>query len=522
MVKKICTTALIFIGLLTYLNAQKQPNILFVMSDDHTSQAISAYNHSLAEVFQTPNIDRLAEGGMLFNNCFVTNSICTPSRATIMTGQYSQNNGVYTLLDPLDVEHNNVAKMLQKNGYTTGVIGKWHLKSEPTGFDYYNVLSGQGRYKNPLLKEKGEWQKEGKPFVKCRGVKHKGYSTDVVGQLALDFLKEQNEDKSFMLMCHFKAPHRPWTPAERFENMFDGVTIPEPESLYEDHEPRSKWSTNTYNTISKDLKRMDLGVKSKEDTLKGDERTKWAYQLYMKRYLACCAAVDENVGKLLDYLEESGLDENTIVIYTGDQGFFLGEHGWFDKRLMMEETLKMPLLIKYPETVKANKVSDELVSNVDFAPTMLDYAGIDIPEAMDGKSMKRILSGKKDKQWRDAFYYRYWMHLADHGIPAHYGIRTDRYKLVFYYGQTLGMTGTDAKRIDVFNKDSGPIVPTTPEWELYDLKKDPQELSNEYGNPKYTKVISKLKQQLLELKKELNDTDDEYPVMMEIRDEYWN
>ncbi|TLX78147.1 sulfatase [Labilibacter sediminis] len=518
-----------FLGLLIVLfsfgfsvSSQEKPNILFIMSDDHTSQAISAYCHALSEIFQTPNIDRIADEGMLFNNCFVTNSICTPSRATILTGQYSQHNGVYTLKDPLVPEHNNIAKILQKEGYKTGVIGKWHLKSEPTGFDYYNVLSGQGRYKNPMLKEKGEWQKEGKPFVKCRGVKHKGYSTDVVGQLALDFLKEYNKKEPFMLMCHFKAPHRPWTPAKRFENMFDGVSIPEPASLYEDHSERSEWATQTYNTISRDLKRMDLGVKSKEDTLSGIERTRWAYQIYMKRYLACCAAVDENVGKLLDFLEESGLSQNTIVVYTGDQGFFLGEHGWFDKRLMMEETLKMPLLVKYPEVVKTGSVSDELVSNVDFAPTLLDYAGVNVPEDMDGKSMKRLLSGKKDRHWRDAFYYRYWMHLADHGIPAHYGIRTDRYKLVFYYGRGLGMSGTDSDRIDPFNRDSGPIVPTKPEWELYDLKKDPNEMNNLYGNPKYTRKIQQLKEQLLELKRELGDEDTNYPAMNDVITNYWN
>jgi len=517
------TSILLGLGALaSTVSAQKKPNILFIMSDDHTSQAISAYGGELSEVFQTPNIDRIANKGVVFNNCLVTNSICTPSRAAIMTGQYSQHNGVYTLNDPLDVERNNVAKELQKNGYTTGVIGKWHLKSEPTGFDYYNVLKGQGRYKNPMLKEKGEWQKEGKPFEKSRGVKYKGYSSDVVGQLALDFLKEQSENQPFMLMCHFKAPHRPWTPAKRFENMFDGITIPEPESLYEDHTPRSKWATQTYNTIEKDLKRMDLGVKAEEDTLSGAERTKWAYQIYMKRYLACVAAVDENVGKLLDYLEESGLDENTIIVYTGDQGFFLGEHGWFDKRLIMEETLKMPLLIKYPKEIKANQEFNELVSNVDFAPTFLDYAGIDIPEEMDGKSMKKILSGKKDRQWRDAFYYRYWMHLADHGIPAHYGIRTDRYKLVFYYGRGLGKSGTDAKQIDVFNKDSGPIVPTTPEWEFYDLKKDPKEMHNAYADAKYQKVIKKLKNQLIDLKAELGDEDKKYPEMKKVIDNYWN
>jgi len=517
--------ASIFLGLgaiASSVSAQKKPNILFIMADDHTSQAISAYEGELSEVFKTPNIDRIAKQGVKFNNCLVTNSICTPSRAAIVTGQYSQHNEVYTLDDPLDINKDNVAKRLQKGGYQTAVIGKWHLKGEPTGFDYYNVLAGQGRYKNPPLREKGVWQKEGKKFEKTRGVKHMGYSTDVVGDLATDFLQKRDTSKPFFLMCHFKAPHRPWTPAKRFKHMFDSITIPEPASLYEDHGERSKWATKSFNTIKKDLKPMDMGISKRLDTLKGKDRTAWAYQLYMKRYLACCAAVDDNVGNILDYLEENGLSDNTLIVYTGDQGFYLGEHGWFDKRLMLEESLKMPLLVKYPKKVEVGTQVDELVSNVDFAPTFLDFAGLDIPESMDGKSMGRLLAGKKDKNWRDAFYYRYWMHLADHGIPAHYGIRTDRYKLIFYYGLGLGKSGTDRKRLDPFNAESGPIVPTTPEWEFYDLKKDPKEMHNAYADAKYQKVIKKLKSQLIDLKVELGDEDEKYPEMKKVIDNYWN
>jgi len=503
--------------------AQKQrPNILFIMADDHTTQAVSAYGGPLTKVFQTPNIDRIGNEGIIFENCFVTNSICTPSRATILTGQYSHHNGVYTLMDPLNRNHDNVAKRLQAEGYKTAVIGKWHLKSEPSGFDYYNVLKGQGAYTGPTLKEKGQWEKEGKSFEKARGDRHKGHSTDVIGGLAIDWLKERNNEESFMLMCHFKAPHRNWVAAKRFENMFDGVTIPEPESLYEDHTNRSQWAPKSYNTIRKDMKPMDLGIRMKYDTLQGSARTKYAYQLYMKRYLACCAGVDENVGKILDYLDKSGLAENTIVVYTGDQGFFLGEHGWFDKRSILEESLRMPLLIRYPKGIEAGQRNTSLVSNVDFAPTFLDMA--DAPESkdMDGKSFAPMFEGRMPKNWRDAFYYRYWIQLADHGVPAHFGIRTDKYKLIFYYGRGLEKLGTFDRRIDPFNSNSPQIANTTPEWEFYDLSKDPKEMVNRYTDPEYQKIIRKLKKKLQKERNSLGDTDDAHPEMEEVIKSYWN
>lgn len=504
------------------LLAQKQPpNILFIMSDDHTTQAVSAYGGPLKEVFQTPNIDRIGQEGIIFENCLVTNAICTPSRATILTGQYSHHNGVYTLKDPLDRDQDNIAKRLQASGYETAVMGKWHLKTEPSGFDHYNVLKGQGLYNNPLLKEKGKWEAEGKSFEDARGTKNKGYSTDVISGLALDWLKERDGKKPFFMMCHFKAPHRNWMPAKRFENMFDGVTIPEPESLYEDHSERSEWAPKSYNTIRKDMKSMDLGIRRKNDTLQGAERTKMAYQLYMKRYLACVAAVDENVGKILDYLDENGLAENTIIVYTGDQGFFLGEHGWFDKRSILEESLRMPLLIRYPKGIEAGQWNKSLVSNVDFAPTFLDMAGASPSEEMDGASFAPMFEGKTPKNWRDAFYYRYWMQLADHGVPAHYGIRTDKYKLIFYYGRGLDKAGTVNRKIDPFNKDSEQIGNTTPEWEFYDLSVDPKEMVNKYQDPEYKQIIRKLKKKLLKEKKRLGDSDEAYPEMIEAN-KYWD
>jgi len=521
--KKIVFAIAIGICLSMSLLAQKkQPNILFIMADDHTTQAVSAYGGPLTKVFQTPNIDRIGNEGIIFENCLVTNSICTPSRATILTGQYSHHNGVYTLPDLFDRNRNNVAKLLKADGYTTAVIGKWHLKSEPSGFDHYSVLNGQGVYKNPTLKVKGEWEQEGKPFEKARGSRNKGHSTDVIGTQAIDWLKAREGEEPFFLMCHFKAPHRNWVPAERFEKMFDGVTIPEPESLYEDHTERSLWSPNSYNTIRKDLKYLDIGIRKKNDTLQGRDRIKYAYQLYMKRYLACCAGVDENVGKILDYLEQNGLDENTIVVYTGDQGFFLGEHGWFDKRLIYEESLRMPLLIRYPEGIKPGQWNKNLVSNVDFAPTFLDVAGLKPSKEMDGLSFAPMFEGKTPGNWRKAFYYRYWMQLADHGVPAHYGIRTDKYKLIFYYGRGLGMAGTFDRKIDPFNRESEMIENTVPEWEFYDLSIDPDEMKNRYNDPAYQKTIAKLKKQLLKEKKKVGDTDDQYPEMKEVIDNYWN
>jgi len=496
--------------------AQK-PNIIFIMSDDHASSAISAYGSHLTEVFKTPNIDRLADEGAKLENCFVTNAICTPSRATILTGKYSHKNGVYTLLGKVRKQE-NVASILQQNGYATNVIGKWHLHTEPFGFDTYDVLPGQGKYIDPKFKDKAKLKRS---FKLDRGQQYEGYSTDIIGDKAVDWMKNRDADEPFFLMCHFKAPHRPWDPAPRYNDFLKDVTIPEPSNLHDDNSGQGKWAQNAFNKIGKDMQAFDIGTEIPEG-LSGEELTSFKYQHFIKRYLACCKAVDDNVGKVLEYLDESGLAQKTIVVYTSDQGFFLGEHGWYDKRLMYEEGLRMPFVIRYPEHIKTNKRVKEIIVNADFAPTFLDYAGVEIPEDMQGKSFKRVIENKKKvKDWRKSMYYRYWMHMTDVGVPAHYGIRTDRYKLTFYYGLPLGMRGT-SRRIDLYNPESGMIKATEPEWEFFDLKKDPQEMNNLYGNPKYAKIISQLKNELLKQKNELGDSDEEYPDLQKVTKDNWN
>jgi len=489
--------------------AQKKanrPNILFIMSDDHTSQAISAYKGILASYLPTPNIDRIANEGVKINNCFATNSICTPSRAAIITGQYSQENGVYTLDDVLDPKHPTVVKELQKSGYQTAIIGKWHLGTEPQGFDYYNILPGQGRYHNPLFIEKGNWTagENGKP----KTTEHKGYSTDVIADETIHYLQSTDKDKPFFVMCHFKAPHRPWEPAERFKTLLADTKIPEPENLLDTYQGKGAYAKQLTMSME-NMDQTDLKGRSFPKGMTRDEKRHWAYQIFIKDYLRCIAAVDENVGRLLDYLDKNNLTENTIVIYTGDQGFFLGEHGWFDKRLMYEECLRMPLLIRYPKEIKAASVNNDIVLNTDFAPLFLDYANEATPSYMQGKSFRSNLQGKTPSSWRKSMYYRYWMH-DDlwHHVPGNYGIRTDRYKLIFYYAQPLGMRGAGEKTL-------------TPEWELYDLQKDPMEMNNIYHDPSNTALIKQLKRQLRQAKKKYDDEDSKYPVMEEIQAHYW-
>lgn len=484
----------------------KRPNILFIMSDDHTSQAISAYGGILAEVLPTPNIDRLAREGALMNNCFVTNSISTPSRACILTGQYSQKNGVYTLGDALDRDHPTVVKELRNAGYQTAIVGKWHLGTEPAGFDDYNVLPGQGRYYNPLLIRKGEWDKgiKGQP----KTTEYEGHSTDVIADEAIRHIQSFDRSSPFLLMCHFKAPHRPWQPAERFKDLLKDVEVPEPDNLLDSYEGKGQY-TRLLTMSMEDMDSIDLkGLTIPEDMTR-DEKRRWVYQHYIKDYLRCVAGIDENVGRILEYLDESGLAENTIVVYTGDQGFFLGEHGWFDKRLMYEECLRMPLLIRYPKEIPAGSVNDDMVLNLDFAPLFLDYAGVKIPGQMQGESFRSNLKGDTPCRWRKSMYYRYWMHGdRSHHVTAHYGIRTDRYKLIFYYGQPLGMKGANGTAL-------------IPEWELYDLKNDPSEMCNIYHDPAQTEIVAKLKDELLQLKEKYDDRDDKYPVMQDIRKQYW-
>jgi arylsulfatase A-like enzyme len=488
-----------------------RPNILYIMSDDHTANAISSYGLRFSTVIKTPNIDRLADQGAMLTNCYVTNSICTPSRATIMTGQYGHKNGVHTLWDDLDRNQKNVAMHLQESGYETAMIGKWHLHTEPNGFDYYSVLPGQGLYFNPIFKQTGvPWteKKEGKEY--------KGYVTDIITDQGIEWLENREGEKPFFMMLHHKAPHGLWEYAPRHEKMFDGVEIPEPKSLMEDKSHRSEGSKEFGRDMLNLSQRMNELKRGKEwptgklDTegLNDEERIKVAYQKYLKDYLRVVAAIDENVGRVLDYLGENGLAENTIVIYTSDQGMFLGEHSYYDKRWIFDEGLKMPFLIRYPGEIKPKSVCDDMITNLDFAELFLDYAGIEKPVEMQGQSFRKNLTGNTSKDWRNSMYYRYWMHFEGSGVPAHYGIRTHNYKLIFYYGTGLGLNGTT-------DSWKTPVA-----WELYDLKKDPYEMKNVYDDPKYKKEVNRLKKELTQLKKVYGDTDEKYPELQKIKAQY--
>lgn len=463
-----------------------KPNIIFIMSDDHAAQAMSCYN---SKINKTPNIDRIAEEGMLLENCLCTNSICAPSRATILTGKYSHKNGVATLDDRFDSSQENFAKMLHKDGYQTAMIGKWHLgqekENQPQGFDYWNVFPNQGKYIDPTMIEMGER----KTFA--------GYATDIVTDLSIDWLENRDEDKPFMLMCHHKAPHRPWVPDEKHADMYSDVDIPTPETFNDDYQNRAQAAEAAKMRIDQDLLYgWDLKNIPPEEISRDKEKLKeWKYQEYIKDYLRCIASIDDNVGRILDYLDDNDLNNNTIIIYTSDQGFFLGEHGWFDKRFFYEESLRMPFVIRYPEEIEAGTVSDSIAINTDFAPTFLDYAGLDIPEDMQGNSLRDIFKSNDPKNWRDSMYYHYSMYPSEHNVFPHYGIRTDRYKLIYYY-----LEETDCNNLTKDKKR-----PLKAEWELFDLKKDPNEMNNVYDNPEYNEITIKLKKELYRLKEDLED-----------------
>ena len=485
-------------------DCEERPNIIFIMSDDHAAQAISCYG---SRMNKTPNIDRIAKEGMRFDNCFCTNSICTPSRAVILTGKYSHKNGVKTLDDEFDGGQVTFPKLLQKAGYYTGVVGKWHLKTEPTGFDYYNVLPGQGLYFNPVFSESGmPWwnNEEDDPEVEGLALKrYKGYVTDMITDLALDFLKKRPKDKPFCLLYQHKAPHDMWEYDQKHAHLYEDTDIPEPDNLFDDYSNRGEAIKRTTQKIGME-ETLFLhetqgdqfsGVGRKLEDLPEKEKKKQTYQCFIKAFLRCVASIDDNIGRVLDYLDESGLAENTIVIYTADQGFFLGEHGLFDKRFMYEESLRMPLVVRYPKGIKAGSVNDDIALNVDFAETFLDYAGISIPEEMQGRSLRPLLEGEGPEDWRESMYYRYWMHLPHFRVAAHFGVRTKRYKLIYYYGLPLDATGARPE-------------PTPPEWELFDLEKDPKEMKNVYDDPVYAGVVKKLKKELQRLRKELEDDKD--------------
>ncbi len=465
--------------------ADDRPNILFIMTDDHASHAMSCYG---SRINQTPNLDRIANEGMRFDNCFCTNSICTPSRATILAGTYNHINGVTTLATPMDNETLTFPKILQDAGYQTAVFGKWHLgtgpKHCPTGFDDWAVLPGQGFYHNPEFIFKG-------PHGGTRK-STQGYVTDIITDMSLDWLKQRDPDKPFCLLYQHKAPHRPWFPDEKHEHLYLNEHIPEPETLYDDYSNRAGAAAAAEMRVGTHMHPLDVKAEIPQH-LSENERRKWAYQRYIKDYLRVIASVDDNVGRVLDYLDETGLSENTIVVYTSDQGFFLGDHGWYDKRFIYEESLRMPLIIRYPKEVQAGSVNKDMVLNTDFAPSFLDLAGAEIPESFQGRSIRPLLQGGTPPDWRQSMYYRYWMHKANHNVYAHYGLRTHRYKLIYYYSEACDQPGAIDESYE-------------PEWELFDLEEDPYELNNVYHDPAYARIIEELKDELHRRQAEVQDT----------------
>ncbi|MGL1894500.1 MAG: sulfatase [Spirochaetaceae bacterium] len=519
----------------------KRPNILYIMSDDHAANAISAYGSRLANQAPTPNIDRIADSGIRMDNCFCTNAICTPSRAVVLTGQHSHVNGVKTLSDPLDEKSTLLSELLKNSGYKTALFGKWHLHAEPRGFDDWAVLPGQGEYNDPsfIIRENSEapaildvitnkdstytdeWTKD---YDWGKHIKAKGYVTDVITDLTLDWLEEQNSEKPFFLCCHHKAPHDFFEYKRVHEDIYKDTSFNEPSTLFEDEKTREEISRKYGTTVSERWEPRNM-VKHLSDPnypnggaidfsgKTAEEKTKIAYQKYIQDYLRTVHAIDQNVGRILDYLENSGQMENTIVIYTSDQGMMLGEHDHIDKRWIFDESQQMPLLISYPNGIKKGITSDDVVDNVDFAPTLLDYAGINRPNYMQGRSFKSVLEQETPKGWRQSVYYRYWMHMAHHWVPAHFGIRTQEWKLIFFYGKRLDASGCEQPDC---------LVDTPPGFELYDVKNDPEEKVNLVSDTNYSDVLSKMKSELMSLKKEVGDSDSAYPEMMEMQNKYFN
>ena len=495
---------------------EKPPNILFIMSDDHGYQALSCYG---SKINQTPNIDRLATEGIRFSNSFCTNAICGPSRACLLTGTYNHINGFVDNGSTFDGSQQTFPKLLRQAGYETALFGKWHLKSDPTGFDYWNILPDQGDYYNPDFIEMGTT------------TTRKGYVTDIITNDCLSWLKSRRSDRPFCALLHHKAPHRNWMPDPRHLTMYEGEEKPVPETFFDDYATRSdaarkqemrvaddlmmgydlkltppdspgsetpkeatdrRWWRSGYDRMTKEEKEAWDAAYAPDNAafrksgLKGGDLARWKYQRYIKDYLRCIASVDENVGKVLDYLDAEGLARNTIVIYTSDQGFYLGEHGWFDKRFMYEESLRMPLLIRYPAEIKPAVISS-MVLNIDFAPTFLDYAGVGIPDKMQGRSIRNVVRGTPPADWRQSMYYHYYEYPGVHAVRRHYGIRTNRYKLIHFY----------------YDIDA---------WELYDLQSDPHELHNLYGDTQYAGIVAQLTTELEGLRRQYKDTEIEKPL----------
>ena len=461
-------------------DSAQRPNIVFIMSDDHAWQAVSAYSDS-RRLIQTPNIDRLAIEGMRFDRCLVNNSLCGPSRASTLTGTYSHINGFYNNTNcRFDGSQITFPKLLQGVGYQTAMIGKWHLETDPTGFDHWEVLPGQGQYYNPPM------------ICDGRPVTHPGYVTDVITDLSLEWLKHRDPNRPFMLLCWHKAPHREWEPALRDLDFDRGRTYPEPDSLFDDYAGRGLAEHDQDMTIAKTMRMKedcklvtppDLSPEQRElwnayytprnreflqMNLTGRALTKWKYNRYLHDYLGCIKGVDESVGRVLQYLEDSGLAKNTIVIYTSDQGFFLGEHGWFDKRWIFQESARAPLLVRWPGRIRPGSVNRDLVSNLDLAETLLQVAGTQIPERMQGRSLVPLLAGATPPDWRTGFYYHYYEYPAWHHVRPHYGLITDRFTLAHFYSPDVNY------------------------WELFDREKDPGEMRSVFGDPHYADVQAAL------------------------------
>ena len=483
----------------------EQPNIIFIMSDDHAFQAVSAYGHNLNN---TPNIDRIAQEGAIFNKGFVTNSICAPSRAVMLTGKHSFINGKVDNIQPYNWNQPNFAKSLQKGGYETALVGKIHLRGEPQGFDFWSVLPGQGHYYNPVFIENGDT------------IQIEGHVTPITTEKSLDWLKnKRDQNKPFLLLYHQKAPHRNWMTEEKYLTLFDDKTFDPPSNFFDNYEGRGRaakeqemkidghgyWGhdfkflsdpfTGENTNFDRQLSRLTEEQRTKwldaytpknnlfrSMNLEGKELAVWKFNRYIKDYLRTVQSIDDGVGEILDYLDSNNLSENTIVIYTSDQGFYLGEHGWYDKRFMYEESLRTPILMRYPKEIMRGTEINQLIQNLDFAPTFLDYAGIKIPKDIQGKSFRKIVN-QTHSEWRDAIYYTYYEYPSVHMVKRHYGVRTDRYKLMHFY----------------YDID---------EWEMYDLEKDPSEMNNVYGDPKYDNIKEMMHRRLQEMREQYGDSDD--------------
>jgi arylsulfatase A-like enzyme len=508
--KQLSAITLAFLGLLFFsCNTKKQeepqkPNIIYIMSDDHAYQAVSAYGYGLNN---TPNIDRLAKEGAIFTRACVSNSLCAPSRAAMLTGKHSFVNGKVDNALPFNWNQDNFPKELQKAGYQTALIGKIHLNGLPQGFDYSMVLLGQGKYYNPDF------------WVNGKKTRFEGYCTEIVTKEALDWLKnKRDKNKPFCMLYHQKAPHRNWLPAPKYVNLYDDKTFEPPSTYFDNYEGRGTAAHTQEMQIAKhamwghdfklivdpngdstnfvpDLKRMNneqranwMAAYESENQeflkakLEGKDLALWKYNRFIKDYLRCIKSVDDGVGELLDYLDEEGLAENTIVIYTSDQGFYLGEHGWFDKRFMYKESFRTPLLMRYPKEIKPGTKIDNLVQNIDFAPTFLDYAGVEIPTDIQGESFRKLVNGKTSN-FRDYAYYTYYEYPSVHMVKRHYGVATKRYKLMHFY----------------YDVD---------EWELYDLEKDPDEMNSVYDNPEYADVQKMMHKKLEDVRIKYGDSDE--------------